>query len=250
MKNFYSKIFCDWSSGVHVQVPNPNYIPGCERTRLIQRLNSPVEASSIPDSFSFGEGFTDEAFALINKLCSFDYMGASEFEFGAVPAAFKKMSKNSDNLIAYTIGVIGSPYFPFRCDFGEEIDHIDFEKQQEMESQFILEGTIFVIAPKHIVPHVNDCIISLAIDELDSVKENSELARSLFTNPKWAKDFYLDDLPVGWLELDNGFMFFKEREMWDNFCKFFVPRENIEIDFRIFNPVDFSEVEKEIASLR
>lgn len=63
---------------------------------LIQRLDRPRTSDGplgdISRCFAFGGGLKDggmskEAYALVAKLWRFDYMGASEFEWGAVPAA-------------------------------------------------------------------------------------------------------------------------------------------------------------------
>lgn len=63
---------------------------------LIQRLKRPHKSDGplgdLARCFAFGGGLADggmskEAYALVNKLWRFDYMGSSEFEWGAVPAA-------------------------------------------------------------------------------------------------------------------------------------------------------------------
>jgi len=55
-----------------------------ERGILIQRLRKPNKNGHNP--FAFGctgnGGFSEEGYNYITKLCEFDYMGASEFEWG------------------------------------------------------------------------------------------------------------------------------------------------------------------------
>jgi hypothetical protein len=67
---------------------------------LIQRLQRPRKSNGplgdISRCFAFGGGLKDgginkEAYELIEKLWRFDYMGSSEFEWGAVPAALKAL---------------------------------------------------------------------------------------------------------------------------------------------------------------
>ena len=68
-----------------------------KRTYLIQRLEKPrtlkiagVELKDNPFSFGGGlrnGGLSKDATDLLRPLFSFDYMGAAEFEFGAVPEA-------------------------------------------------------------------------------------------------------------------------------------------------------------------
>lgn len=60
---------------------------------LIQRLDAP---KGYDNPFSFGGGkinggINQEAFNVIKKIWSFDYMGSAEFEWGAVPAALQAM---------------------------------------------------------------------------------------------------------------------------------------------------------------
>lgn len=60
-----------------------------QRSRLIQRLLRPSEYN-LWGSFGGGlrnGGLSDEGMDLLRDVFSFDYMGAAEFEFGAVPAA-------------------------------------------------------------------------------------------------------------------------------------------------------------------
>jgi hypothetical protein len=48
------------------------------------------------DKMSFGgggSGLTKDAWAIVNKLFGFEYMGSAEFEFGALPKALHALSK-------------------------------------------------------------------------------------------------------------------------------------------------------------
>ena len=70
-------------------------------THLVQRLKKPFMklGMAIRNSFAFGGGFKDgglnpEAAALLGEIFSFDYMGAAEYEFGAVADAFKTIAKS------------------------------------------------------------------------------------------------------------------------------------------------------------
>lgn len=64
-------------------------LPHMQRTYLIQRLNRPINYNN---PFAFGGGLqngslSEKAMDLLRPIFSFDYMGAAQFEFGAVPAA-------------------------------------------------------------------------------------------------------------------------------------------------------------------
>jgi hypothetical protein len=65
-----------------------------KRIWKVQRLQAPVGRSN---PFSFGGGlidggFSKEAMKAINDIFSFDYMGAAEFEWGAVPTALHSLA--------------------------------------------------------------------------------------------------------------------------------------------------------------
>ncbi|KKS64951.1 MAG: hypothetical protein UV32_C0003G0012 [Candidatus Collierbacteria bacterium GW2011_GWF2_42_51] len=66
-------------------------------TRLIQRLEKPIGRAS---PFSFGGGLKNgglskEAMDVLGDIFNFDYMGSSEFEWGAVPAALNFIAEQS-----------------------------------------------------------------------------------------------------------------------------------------------------------
>ena len=74
------------------------------RTWLIQRLQKPqpirLNGIEVDNPFFFGGGLkngglSNEAMNLLRGIFRFDYMGASEFEWGAVPNALRNMAKQS-----------------------------------------------------------------------------------------------------------------------------------------------------------
>ncbi|MDO8604191.1 MAG: hypothetical protein Q7K40_02205 [bacterium] len=111
------------SSTIYVDgkyVTNPDYIHGCEGTRLIQRLKLP-QKESLP-AFGGGlkhGGLSEKAWEIISAICSFDAMGASEFEMGALPEAIQKLNDGFMNLEAYPLTVSGNPNFSLSGKFQE-----------------------------------------------------------------------------------------------------------------------------------
>lgn len=93
---------------------------------LIQRVEAPRTTKGngldLSEVFSFGGGLargglSKEASALISKLWSWDYMGASEYEWGAVPAALNAMVKyrQQDYLDAFEL-VVEGPLAVYRSE--------------------------------------------------------------------------------------------------------------------------------------
>ena len=161
-----------------------------EKSWLVQRLERPVKPMGpfADNPFSFGGGYkngglTDEAMSLLREIFSFDYMGAAEFEFGALPKALQQIAKA--NLSAFSFEVDGRP--------------------------------VYVLAPSEWQQEVEARIREFAKDygkHYYQLKEPTRLHAVLHDEP------YTDRL-CGWIELDNGFMFFTDEEMWSKTCDLF-----------------------------
>lgn len=158
---------------------------------LVQRLERPFKRMGplTDNPFSFGGGYkngglTDEAMGLLRGIFGFDYMGSAEFEFGAVPKALQQIAKAE--LTAFTFDIDGH--------------------------------TIYSLAPAAWKTDVEARIREFAEKDYGPgayrLKEITRLHAVLNDEP------YTDRL-AGWLELDNGFMFFTDEEMWSKTCKLF-----------------------------
>ncbi len=179
---------------------------------LIQRLQKPYiipeENKDKPlamlmdaNPFAFGGGLKNgglskEANELLKVIFRFDYMGSSEFEWGAVPKALGKIVENIKNTITFQIEVhaqtwkkekgTGIVYVICQKDWKDEIiKRIEFYAQENVtrSREYMTKESI----------HLNNSII----DKDDTHKS------------------------YGWLELDNGYMFFTDKEMFENTCKLF-----------------------------
>ena len=221
--NYHEEEFYDFSGTETKKVKNPNYIPGCERTWLIQRLKSPVgdSAFGLGGTFIKNGGFTEEAHELVRKVCHFDYMGSAEFEFGAVSQAFQRMAGNIDDLEAYLFTVSGRPELPFPGLTVEYLFNMDYGVKTEVLNAHTVEVSVFVLAPKVLRPHVEQVIQVVAAGNCH-LKELPYMNETIFTFSDWeAEQEYEPSKTLGWLELDNGFAFFSCEKMWRNFCQLF-----------------------------
>ena len=159
---------------------------------LVQRLNKP-HGSVNPFSFGGGlrnGGLSDEAMDLLSGLFSFDYMGAAEFEFGAVPEALNAIANNG-NLTSSSFEIAGV------------LPHESYKT------------TIYIICDADDVDEVEKRVRSwvLPYGERPRMKESPMLDRVL-AGEEWA-------LTLGWLELDNGWFAFIDREMFEGVAKLF-----------------------------
>ena len=167
-----------------------------EKTYLVQRLLEPIvprKNKLLDNPFSFGGGlvnggFSEEAYSIVKQLWSFDYMGSSEFEWGAVPITMDKIAKYSSES---------------RAKLGE----IELKKP------------IFYLCESGTEKEVEQRISQIAQRKL-KLKEPANL------------DVYLDGANfaqkyVGWLELNNGFMFFGDKKTFDNSLALFGIAKNL-----------------------
>jgi hypothetical protein len=162
-----------------------------KKSYLIQRLTRPADAGRMGDlvnAFSFGGGLVNgglskEAMTLIRGVFSFDYMGAAEFEWGAVPRALGAMTERP--IVKF-----------FFNEHGRDI---------------------YVIGALDDLPEIERRVRCWA----NGWSANAALKESTRL-PDVLKAREPDDWqPCGWLELDNGFMFFTDREMWERTAALF-----------------------------
>lgn len=146
-------------------------------TRRIQRLKQP---SGRTNPFSFGGGlvnggFSDVGMDILSKVFSFDYMGSAEFEFGALPAALLFLLKQG-------------------------------EDQQLVAGK---HGQVFYISP---IVYENE--VKKRLDQLIANERELYLCEwcGLANSLNQPIDAYKT---VGWIELDNGFMFFVDEQMFN-----------------------------------
>ena len=174
-----------------------------KRSWLVQRLVTPMHvqgdsplAKLGPNPFSFGGGLrngglTDEARKMLGDVFDFDYMGSSEFEWGAVPEALAKIVDHIDQYGWYS----------------EPIDY----RYTEWRSGKIVTGTthVYILCPEIWKEEVIKRIKEWALDQSNGMKENPMVACGLSGKEKYHHNL------KGWLELDNGFMFFSDKKMFD-----------------------------------
>lgn len=176
-----------------------------ERSWLVQRLTKPRNYGQLKDNpFNFGGGLkngglSDEAMGLIRGIWEFDYMGSAEFEFGAVPKALNKIAHSS--LVA----------FSFTVPLAEVPAHWKNKSKTIPEG----DGTLYVICPQEHREEIEARIREWATSKYPDLKEGLRLTTALRPIEEW------DSERCGWLELDNGFLFFTAAEMWAQTCELF-----------------------------
>jgi hypothetical protein len=176
-----------------------------KRSWLIQRLKAPFHNDNSPlvqisRRMAFGGGLVNgglsqQAMGILGKVFDFDYMGSSEFEWGAVPAALAKIVDHIDQYKWYS-EVVGYRY-------------------QDWKTGKVSGGkeTIYILCPPEWKEEVGERISNWAIDKEEQLKKSTYLAASLSGKADFVRRI------KGWLELDNGFMFFSDQMIFDKMMR-------------------------------
>jgi hypothetical protein len=91
-----------------------------KNTFLIQRLLCPRNQGVVFNRMAFGGGgeqFSEGERPKLAQICTFDYMGAAEFEYGAVPEALDKMREG--RLVSFS-KTINKKEVYILCQVGDE----------------------------------------------------------------------------------------------------------------------------------
>jgi len=179
---------------------------------LVQRLNKPAGAgrlAALGEAFSFGGGLQNgglskDAMDLLRSVFSFDYMGAAEFEFGAVPAALQAIAKARRSLVASVVSV--------------DLATVPLPWSARKDEPKIIKGSasVYVLCRSAHPSEIGERIVGWASEPYGrTLKESTNLNRALRPSDEF------DSRTCGWLELDNGFFFFTDAEMWVKTCAIF-----------------------------
>ncbi len=158
---------------------------------LIQRLEPPI---TFINPFSFGGGFKNgglspEAMSILKGILSFDYMGSAEFEYGALPKSLEQIAKHSKDYLGFIL----------TCETKERNT-----------------GEVYLLCNSSNYKEVATWIISKAFNEYDPklhTKEHVGLQDAINKTPRRKA--------CGWLDIDNHFFFFTDKEMYENVKKLF-----------------------------
>ncbi len=178
---------------------------------LIQRLEIPRGRAVTPFTFGAGGsgGLSKEAIDLVSPIFSFAYMGAAEYEFGSVPKALNTIAKYCGT----GSGIAGELILD---DEGRKVYYICSKEQQP----YVEELISYLYSGKHDGAYrMRDWVglrETLRYDSPDQLK-----LRKAYMTENETFEAAKRHLPLGWLELNNGFFFFADREMFEKSCRLF-----------------------------
>lgn len=123
-------------------------------------------------------GLSEEAWDLLDPIFTLDYMGAAEFEFGAVP---KTLSQFAESEMCAGALELESRAVYYLC-------HAEQQRDVEARIRDLANGKT-------------------------RLKEHSYFRETLYDGT--------EDKYIGWLEINNGFLFFVEESAWRKTCALF-----------------------------
>jgi len=223
------------------RIPNPDYIYGLQRTRLIQRLGPPrpvedgVQLIQSDAWLGIGTymGMNDLMRQIFNSLCTLDYMGATEYEWGVVPKAFRSVCERSQKseLVAFEYIAIGAPisnscWGSLERDFEKLTWFQTLSREQKTrvmqayerswekgKEEMFCEVSLYAISPQQYVPHVLQVMSVLSEKDGDrSLCEPSQLHKTIFLPWDFREEYGFRS--IGWFDIENDFLFFSDKDVW------------------------------------
>lgn len=167
-------------------------MPLTEKTWLVQRLTRPWEKKFPEKGFELDkEGkFTEDSIDRRQGVCGYDYMGSAEFEFGTIPAAVRGFYQGRDSLATYELPVEAKDI------------RVGFNTRKLVAK----DTTFYVICRKGDEEEVTKRIRTILVDTMP-LKERPHVY-DIFDHENLSRVW-------GWFELNNGFYFFADKEMFE-----------------------------------
>jgi hypothetical protein len=163
------------------------------RTYLVQRLKKPYKGNA-DNPFNFGGGLfrggmNEKGYRALNQIFTFDYMGAAEFEFGAVPKAIEAIAKGfaEGNGVTGHVVIAGvSVYY---------LTHKNAEKETVKRIEDLAKD-----------PYITKIRLKEWTNFSDAISvRNGNINKQRIE--------FMDY--IGWIELDNNFMFFVDKDAFE-----------------------------------
>lgn len=175
-----------------------------DKTWLLQRLKPPFRQPETPlgkfgKALAFGGGLKNgglsaKAMDMLGFAFSFDYMGSSEFEWGAVPECLDRILQKSDSIMC--------------SSFVVHFEHRSFRDEQIRKGQ----KRVFYICLPADEDDVKSRIAHWAMNYC-----YGEMKEAPTVNAALA----MQNEVRGWIDLTNDFFVFSDETMWRHTCELF-----------------------------
>jgi len=199
------------------------------QTGRVQRLKRPPTTewqAKVTQAFG-GQNLLlkDQGWKVLQKIFDFDYMGAAEYEFGAIPNCFREMIQKRKDYEAFKFTILAGNITPgvWRDNKAQAMRRREIKEakrqgvkpprlnrkklEEKAKLDVVTDKDIFVIGPKGRQMEIHELIRAVA-DRKMYTKNGAGMDRAL--DPEGA----FDRETVGWLDLDNKMLWFLEEPMW------------------------------------
>ena len=144
---------------------------------------------------------------MLHQFISCDTMGAAEYEFGTFREAIARVARDSEELVAFQMVLKASEIPPnHRRDIPVYTSRGKPAKKQPVRPP-VVDRTVYVLCRLPEADEVRERIRQL-VGRRWRVKMGTRFDLALDPVEKWDAEI------VGWLELNNGFFFFLDKDMW------------------------------------
>lgn len=209
------------------------------KTSLVQRLTRPPKSEwdgKVTQAFSGIGMMNKEQWEAVQRVFDVHYMGAAEYEFGALPNAFRELIQNVKEYGAWSFVIPANKVKPgyWRSSATESIRRGEIAKaksegkkpprrnQKKLDEKakiaVIQDKTIYVFGPLAKKEDVEQLIREVA-DETMWVKNGAGMASALDPDP--SSDY--DEKFCGWFDLYNKIFWFTDEKMCQNTATMFTP---------------------------
>ena len=197
-------------------------------TQLVQRLQEPTGALGLLASLT--PSFKPSIRESLSSTFMLDCMAAAEFEGTLIPKVIDSLIANKAQLRAESVELSLKPNLTEWKLLGDDLERyktwsvLDPSKVKDMqisveELQAVYDKrkdigpiSIYVIAPQNLMEYAKAFIQAESQRPSWQLHEPTEMRQSLMERHRAQKY-------VGWIELDNGFMYFKNWSMFDRVAK-------------------------------
>lgn len=191
------------------------------RPWLVQRLN-PSQGGPAEGPFSPLE-FKKHANELLGQLFSLDYMGAAEFESGAIPRCIQAVAACAEKKFLCTtckIKVTKPHFFPLPFGTNEKL-----EKRWEQAPDMFMVPVHF-LGPKDCLELMVQWVAENdATNSSPPLKERTRFQDTTYTKQWCRKEGIQPDEShyeyIGWLEISYGVFYFLDEEVFQKTCNLF-----------------------------
>lgn len=199
-------------------------------TYLVQRLDQkPATEKQRKISRVFGGsmlGLSNELWDLLQDHFDIHYMGAGEYEFGALTRVLHGLFEDRNDLLRFELTFQRNDV---RLNYTHEHEHRMLRQKEikeykdrgekpprakKFKDPNFTPRTVYVLCRKHQRAEVQEALRAMALDKIRT-KNDHCFERALDPTNEWERK------TIGWLEMSNGFFFFLDREAFEGTCSLF-----------------------------